>query len=184
MKKILCTIALLASAATMACAQSTLDIAADNTNAIGGTIDYVYDRVDMVRNVPASTATLFAVPATVDGYYFGADAKRWEVTVKADGQHVLLPMDDLADFEPNHLYIVKPEANCGATVITSIVAGTKVTVPASTNPLVCDDVYTTDTYGNTTAAIGSVSNLVNELKLGNYNLDQLEDLVKLVLHEL
>lgn len=180
MKKIFCTFALLAGFATMASAQKTLTIGAtDNTNTYS---TQNWDRIEMVRNVPADAVTLFAVVAPMDGYYFGADAKRWEVqTVTNDnGEHDLkiVPMADDADFEPLHYYIVKPEAGCGAEKLVSITAGIQTRAEYMEFPLNC---YTV----NSRAVIGSVAKLIDKLNAGStFTTKNVDDMVELLLHEL
>lgn len=70
------------------------------------------DRVEMAlpyAMIPG-TQTFLQFPATLDGYYFGCDAERYEVTLNADGEAVAYTkMDDLADFEAGKVYLVTSE---------------------------------------------------------------------------
>lgn len=71
-----------------------------------------YDRVEMALPYPqyADLYTFYKFPAEVDGYYFGADAERYVVSLNGDGEIASLnKMDDSADFEPNVLYLIKEE---------------------------------------------------------------------------
>lgn len=79
----------------------------------------LYDRVEMTRTANVGEMTLVVVPCVVDGYFFGADAKRYEVTrlrqVPAGTvynyyyfQFETREMEDTEDFQPCHYYLVRP----------------------------------------------------------------------------
>lgn len=99
-----------------------------------------YDRIETVRNIPTGVLTAFAVPATVDGYFFGADAERYEVKeIKSTGsqskEFVVKVMADEADFQPGKLYIVRPDL--GADRLYSYTAGALTAVGATQRELEC-----------------------------------------------
>lgn len=102
-----------------------------------------YDRIEMVRNIQDNVYTVFAVPAVVDGYFFGADAERYlvnrvETDTKGFKTVYVKEMDDLDDFEAGKLYMVKPEKGLGTDTLYSYTAGVKTQVKsAPQTDLVC-----------------------------------------------
>lgn len=84
-----------------------------------------YDRVEMVlpTNLPEGKLTFLQFPATVDGYYFGADTKRYEVTLNDGEVESYEEMADLADFEAGKVYLV--EAPDDDNVINIVTAAKK-----------------------------------------------------------
>ena len=86
-------------------------------------VNEAYMRITMDREVKAGKWTLLAVPAVLDGYYFGADAPRYKVADYDDTMTVptitATEMDDAADFQPNQLYLIKSEGDVSEIVIKS-----------------------------------------------------------------
>ena len=91
---------------------------AKQTTSIKGIMG-LYDRVEMVRTANVDELTVVVVPCVVDGYFFGADAKRYEVKrlkqIPAGTtydyryfQFETREMEDTEDFQPNHYYLVRP----------------------------------------------------------------------------
>ncbi len=92
-----------------------------------------YDRITtaMPYAIPADKPVLLQFAAPVDGYYFGADAPRYEVTLSADGEAVSYEeMADDADFEAGKVYLVTSEREETAPVV-SMTAGVKTATVAS-----------------------------------------------------
>lgn len=80
------------------------------------------DRIEMALPyaMQPNAPIFLQFPAKVDGYYFGCDAKRYEVTLNAAGEAVdYTEMDDLADFEPGKVYLVESEDADEAITIVS-----------------------------------------------------------------
>lgn len=91
---------------------------AKQTTSIKGIMG-LYDRVEMERTANVDELTVVVVPCVVDGYFFGADAKRYEVKrlkqiptgTSYDYKYFQFEtreMEDGEDFLPNHYYLVRP----------------------------------------------------------------------------
>lgn len=95
----------------------TVNVAATEASVAGGA-----DRVEMALPyaMQPNAPIFLQVPATLDGYYFGCDAKRYEVTLNAAGEAVeYTEMDDLADFEAGNVYLVEsPDADEAITIVS------------------------------------------------------------------
>lgn len=107
---------------------TSLAVAANATSADGS-----YDRITtaMPYAIPAGKPVFLQFAAPVDGYYFGADAPRYEVTLNADGEAVSYEeMADDADFEAGKVYLVTSEREETAPVV-SMTAGVKTATVAS-----------------------------------------------------
>ena len=117
---------------------SVLTVGADQQN-VGVAEGTRYDRIEMVRQIPAGQLTALAVPALVDGYFFGADAERYAVlNVESNGEgnvFTVRRMKDLEDFLSGTLYIVKPELN--TQTIYSLTAGITTAVGSAQRALEC-----------------------------------------------
>lgn len=107
---------------------SKVDIATPVTKAYtateastAGTYDIV--TTAMPYTLPAKKPVFVQFAANVDGYYFGCNAERYEVTLNADGEvETYKEMDDLDDFEAGKIYLVTPSKE-EATPIVSMTAG-------------------------------------------------------------
>ena len=117
---------------------SVLTVGADEQN-VGVAEGTRYDRIEMVRQIPAGQLTALAVPALVDGYFFGADAERYAVlNVESNGEgnvFTVRRMKDLEDFLSGTLYIVKPELD--TQTIYSLTAGITTAVGSAQRALEC-----------------------------------------------
>lgn len=117
---------------------SVLTVGADQQN-VGVAEGTRYDRIEMVRQIPAGQLTALAVPALVDGYFFGADAERYAVlNVESNGEgnvFTVRRMKDLEDFLSGTLYIVKPELD--TQTIYSLTAGIATAVGSTQRALEC-----------------------------------------------
>ena len=117
---------------------SVLTVGADQQN-VGVAEGTRYDRIEMVRQIPAGQLTALAVPALVDGYFFGADAERYAVlNVESNGEgnvFTVRRMKDLEDFLSGTLYIVKPEPD--TQTIYSLTAGITTAVGSAQRALEC-----------------------------------------------
>ena len=117
---------------------SVLTVGADQQN-VGVAEGTRYDRIEMVRQIPAGQLTALTVPALVDGYFFGADAERYAVlNVESNGEgnvFTVRRMKDLEDFLSGTLYIVKPELN--TQTIYSLTAGITTAVGSAQRALEC-----------------------------------------------
>ena len=117
---------------------SVLTVGADQQN-VGVAEGTRYDRIEMVRQIPAGQLTALAVPALVDGYFFGADAERYAVlNVESNGEgnvFTVRRMKDFEDFLSGTLYIVKPELN--TQTIYSLTAGITTAVGSAQRALEC-----------------------------------------------
>lgn len=117
---------------------SVLTVGADQQN-VGVAEGTRYDRIEMVRQIPAGQLTALAVPALVDGYFFGADAERYAVlNVESNGEgnvFTVRRMKDLEDFLSGTLYIVKPELD--TQTIYSLTAGISTAVGSAQRALEC-----------------------------------------------
>ena len=117
---------------------SVLTVGADQQN-VGVAEGTRYDRIEMVRQIPAGQLTALAVPALVDGYFFGADAERYAVlNVESNGEgnvFTVRRMKDFEDFLSGTLYIVKPELN--TQTIYSLTAGITTAVGSTQRALEC-----------------------------------------------
>lgn len=117
---------------------SVLTVGADQQN-VGVAEGTRYDRIEMVRQIPAGQLTALAVPALVDGYFFGADAERYAVlNVESNGEgnvFTVRRMKDLEDFLSGTLYIVKPELD--TQTIYSLTAGITTAVGSAQRALEC-----------------------------------------------
>ena len=117
---------------------SVLTVGADqqNVSVAEGTR---YDRIEMVRQIPAGQLTALTVPALVDGYFFGADAERYAVlNVESNGEgnvFTVRRMKDFEDFLSGTLYIVKPELD--TQTIYSLTAGITTAVGSAQRALEC-----------------------------------------------
>lgn len=81
-----------------------------------------YDRIEMAlpTNMQKGKLTFLQFPAPVDGYYFGADAKRYEVTLNDGEVESYEEMDDLADFEAGKVYLVEaPDDDNVINIVTA-----------------------------------------------------------------
>lgn len=82
-----------------------------------------YMRIVLEREIKADKWTLLVLPATLDGYYFGPDAARFEVvTSDFDASPVSLavvPLQDTDDFLPERVYLVKSEGDVDSIVFLS-----------------------------------------------------------------
>lgn len=111
----------------------TLTVKADDANISAedaGDYDCVYDE----WNLEKGTTYLLSLPAALDGYYFGPDAKRQKLTnftQKDDGTYVGTKeaMADLDDFEAGEVYLVTPDID--VDTITHITPGIKTPVAAT-----------------------------------------------------
>lgn len=117
---------------------SVLTVGVDQQN-VGVAEGTRYDRIEMVRQIPAGQLTALAVPALVDGYFFGADAERYAVlNVESNGEgnvFTVRRMKDLEDFLSGTLYIVKPELD--TQTIYSLTAGITTAVGSAQRALEC-----------------------------------------------
>ena len=117
---------------------SVLTVGADQQN-VGVAEGTRYDRIEMVRQIPAGQLTALAVPALVDGYFFGADAERYAVlNVESNGEgnvFTVRRMKDFEDFLSGTLYIVKPELD--TQTIYSLTAGITTAVGSTQRALEC-----------------------------------------------
>ena len=117
---------------------SVLTVGADQQN-VGVAEGTRYDRIEMVRQIPAGQLTALAVPALVDGYFFGADAERYAVlNVESNGEgnvFTVRRMKDFEDFLSGTLYIVKPELD--TQTIYSLTAGITTAVGSAQRALEC-----------------------------------------------
>ncbi len=87
-----------------------------------------YDRVTtaMPYAIPAGKPVFVQFAAPVDGYYFGADAPRCEVTLNSDGEaETYRELADEEDFEAGKVYLITSEKEETEPVV-SMVAGLKV----------------------------------------------------------
>lgn len=118
-----------------------------------------YDRIETVRNIPTGVLTAFAVPATVDGYFFGADAERYEVK-RVEGQTIYVKvMEDEADFESGKLYVVRPEL--GADRLYSYTAGMLTAVGNAQRDLECYPVDLRDVTRDKKVDVADVTAMVD-----------------------
>ena len=117
---------------------SVLAVGADQQN-VGVAEGTRYDRIEMVRQIPVGQLTALAVPALVDGYFFGADAERYAVlNVESNGEgnvFTVRRMKDFEDFLSGTLYIVKPELD--TQTIYSLTAGITTAVGSAQRALEC-----------------------------------------------
>lgn len=117
---------------------SVLTVSVDQQN-VGVAEGTRYDRIEMVRQIPAGQLTALAVPALVDGYFFGADAERYAVlNVESNGEgnvFTVRRMKDFEDFLSGTLYIVKPELD--TQTIYSLTAGITTAVGSAQRALEC-----------------------------------------------
>lgn len=117
---------------------SVLTVGADQQD-VGVAEGTRYDRIEMVRQIPAGQLTALAVPALVDGYFFGADAERYAVlNVESNGEgnvFTVRRMKDLEDFLSGTFYIVKPELD--TQTIYSLTAGITTAVGSAQRALEC-----------------------------------------------
>lgn len=117
---------------------SVLTVGANQQN-VGVAEGTRYDRIEMVRQIPAGQLTALAVPALVDGYFFGADAERYAVlNVESNGEgnvFTVRRMKDFEDFLSGTLYIVKPELD--TQTIYSLTAGITTAVGSAQRALEC-----------------------------------------------
>ena len=117
---------------------SVLTVGADEQN-VGVAEGTRYDRIEMVRQIPSGQLTALAVPALVDGYFFGADAERYAVLkVESNGEgnvFTVRRMKDLEDFQAGTLYVVKPELD--TQTIYSLTAGITTDVGTGQRALEC-----------------------------------------------
>ena len=117
---------------------SVLTVGADQQN-VGVAEGTRYDRIEMVRQIPAGQLTALTVPALVDGYFFGADAERYAVlNVESNGEgnvFTVRRMKDFEDFLSGTLYIVKPELD--TQTIYSLTAGITTAVGSAQRALEC-----------------------------------------------
>lgn len=117
---------------------SVLTVGADQQN-VGVAEGTRYDRIEMVRQIPAGQLTALAVPALVDGYFFGADAERYAVlNVESNGEgnvFTVRRMKDFEDFLSGTLYIIKPELD--TQTIYSLTAGITTAVGSAQRALEC-----------------------------------------------
>ena len=117
---------------------NVLTVGADQQT-VGVTEGTRYDRIETVRQIPAGQLTALAVPALVDGYFFGADAERYAVLkVESNGEgnvFTVRRMKDFEDFLSGTLYIVKPELD--TQTIYSLTAGITTAVGSAQRALEC-----------------------------------------------
>lgn len=117
---------------------------AKQTTSIKGIMG-LYDRVEMERTANVDELTVVVVPCVVDGYFFGADAKRYEVKrlkqIPAGTtydykyfQFETREMEDGEDFLPNHYYLVRPTVQTNKIVACE--AGLKLEVGDAQKTLV------------------------------------------------
>lgn len=109
------------------------DITSLAVAASASSTDGSYDRITtaMPYAIPAGKPVFLQFAASVDGYYFGADAPRYEVTFNADGEaESYAAMADDADFEAGKVYLVTSEREETAPVV-SMTAGVKTYTKAS-----------------------------------------------------
>lgn len=158
MKKLTLILFLVATGIQFVGAQEVLTIGAETTD-ISSESGKNYDRIEMIRNIPAGKYSAFAVASTVDGYYFGVNAPRFVASRTQDGGYnVLRVMEDTEDFEPGNIYLVKPVNGWGVTTdspIVSFTAGIKTTVTGT------DLSYTNDF--KVRQAVSSIAKLVDKL---------------------
>lgn len=137
----------------------------------GASAGLKYDRIETVRNIPTGVLTAFAVPATVDGYFFGADAERYEIesiVALENGckEFRVYKMDDLADFVSGKLYLVKAEK--GADKLYSYTAGILTPVGAEQRNLECYPVSFPDVTKDKEVNVSDVTALV-DIILGKHD---------------
>lgn len=107
---------------------SKVDIATPVTKAYTATEASTAGNFDVITTampyaLPAEKPVFVQFAANVDGYYFGCDAERYEVTLNAAGEvETYTPMDDLADFEAGKIYLVTPSKD-ETTPVVSMTAG-------------------------------------------------------------
>lgn len=135
----------------------------------GATSGAKYDRIETVRAISAGKLYVLAVPSTVDGYYFGADAERYivkEVRKKGDEgkEYVVGLMGDTADFESGNLYIVRPDM--GADALYSYTAGVQTAVGDTQCDLECYTFALQDVTKNRKVNVADVS-AIAEIIRGN-----------------
>lgn len=107
---------------------SNIDIATpynQEISASGTSVDGYFDRIEMQLSYPmVNGLTLMQFPAKVDGYYFGADAERYEVILNDEGEAVSYrEMDDLEDFVSGKVYAIK--SNGAEESVVSMKAGVR-----------------------------------------------------------
>lgn len=107
----------------------------------------LFDRVEMQRSIPKGQTTAIAFPCEVDGYFFGADAKRYVVkkmrqTTNAYGvkeyRYLNIDLEEMADdedFQPNKYYIVCPTV--ATSTVLACVSGLKVNVDTAQKQFLC-----------------------------------------------
>lgn len=109
-KKVL-LLAAIASISLVASAQTVLTVD-EGTKSVSGHETGLYDRVEEAWKLEKGNTYLIAMPAQLDGYYFGPDAARLKVVSyeKSGDQYVVTTseMDDLEDFLPNEAYLITP----------------------------------------------------------------------------
>lgn len=90
-------------------------IATPTTKAYTATDASVAGNYDVITTampyaIPANDGVFVQFPDTVDGYYFGCDAPRYEVTLNKNGEATKYTrMTDLADFEAGKVYYIESE---------------------------------------------------------------------------
>lgn len=107
------------------------------------THDASYDLVMYYRTLEKGKFYAFALATPLDGYYFGADVKRYIVnsmTPKTSATYIIdyTPMQDTEDFLPQQLYIIEAPENISS--IISVTAGKQTKVTDGTQPLCLIDV--------------------------------------------
>jgi len=114
---------------------SNTTISSPTTSNIASTAASVAGQYDVITTampyaIPAGQGVFVQFPAKVDGYYFGCDAPRYEVTLNNNGEvSAYTAMKDNADFEPSKVYYIESETaetepivSMTAGILTSTVA--------------------------------------------------------------
>ena len=147
------SVVVMLAAFTTATAQNAVLPAADelhiakSDDSVPSTAKNSYMRITLDREVKAGKWTLLVLPSELDGYYFGPNAPRYEVSQYDDSAPVPavtgVKMADAKDFQPNHVYLLKSDGDVSEIVCKSPGVPTKVEQTASQQLLVClefDDV--------------------------------------------
>ena len=109
------------------------------------------DRITWDRQLQAGHDYAIVFPAPLDGYYFGADAQRYEVRAMAEQNgvwhlNIADPMTDLQNFLPGQpVYLVRPTVDIAQ--LTFVTAGIRTNLLGRGWQLRCIDVtgYVVDT---------------------------------------
>lgn len=132
MKRILSILTTLLLSAT-AWAQSQL-ILTPQDEFVPKDADELYDRVTMQQSLSADEWAIISLPSKLDGYFFGADAKRLRIiySKQSDALNydiIAEEMTDEEDFLADQSYLIKPQFDIQE--ITCITAGLQTAVSKS-----------------------------------------------------